>query len=262
MIRLLFLFGVLCSFSACYDRIEACLDEYAANYDVSSDDACTDCCTFPSLTMRFTQLLGDSLFAKIDTITNDLGQMYIVEDVRFYLSDIAIYQEGNPLIIRQHIATEDNQTIIKNDMKIIKSSDGDVSFGTIRAFGTFDSLTCHFGLSEVMTNTTFVNLPSNHVLQPLVRLKDNAGQQAYLTMKYKRISPVRDTVSQIISVTQKPDFPPITLRKPVQSVRGNPIIFDVKADYKVLLQNQNLNMSADSLSKMIYPNMAKIIKVE
>lgn len=262
MIRLLFLVGILCSFAACYDRIETCLDEYAANYDVTSDDSCSDCCTYPSLTLRFTHLLGDSLFTKKDTITNDLGQTYLLEDVRFYLSDVDIYQEGMPLSIRQYIATDDNQIIINDDMKIIKSTDSIVNFGTVRAFGTFDSLTCHFGLSEVMTNTAFVNLPSSHILQPLVRLKDKTDQQAYLTMKYKRITPVKDTVSQIISVTQRPDFPTIILKKVIQTVKGNPMIVGIKVDYKVLLQNQDLNFSADSLSKLIYPNLVKIIKEE
>ena len=252
----------LLTLQSCYDRIEKCLDEYAANYDVSADDACFDCCTFPALTLKLEHKLGDSTYSNRDTLINDLGQLYVIEDVRYYLSNVHIYQDGQPLGIRQHIATEDNLLIISDDMKIIKSSDKEVTFGTVKAFGTFDSLGCNFGMSELMTENTFVNLTTDHVLQPLVKLKNKENKQAYLTMKYKRITPVADTVSQIIAVTQRPDFPAIVLKKTIKTIIGNPMIYTIKADYKVLLQDQNLSLSADTLSSLIFGNLSKMIKDE
>ncbi len=35
--------------AGCYEPKEGCLDPQAVNYDVTADEACADCCTWPSL---------------------------------------------------------------------------------------------------------------------------------------------------------------------------------------------------------------------
>lgn len=63
---------------------------------------------------------------------------------------------------------ENNSVNIPNDMKIVRGTDIEIEIGTIRSYGAFDSLTFNFGLSSIITENIFVNLPTNHVLQKIL----------------------------------------------------------------------------------------------
>jgi hypothetical protein len=247
---------------ACYDRKEFCLDSLASNYDVTADDACADCCTYPLLKLSIKHMTGDSTFRVADTLTNDLGQTYAIEDVRYYLSNFTLFQKDSAYTIRETIMTENNVVSIPNHMKILRGIDANLDIGSIRAYGTFDSLTFDFGLSTVMTDNTFVNLATNHVLTKNNKLKNPEEQTAYFTMRFKRITPVRDTVSQFIYITKRPALQSFTRDTTINTTKGNPIIFPIKADYAVLFKNINMALTVDSLSNLIFENLNKMIIVK
>ncbi|HQV66715.1 MAG: hypothetical protein IPO48_18085 [Saprospiraceae bacterium] len=258
-LRLIFFIPII-FLSACYDRKEACLDTFAANYDVTGDDACSGCCTFPSLVLEFTHYNGDSIYKATDTLINDHLQEYVIEDVRYYLSDFTLFQGDSSHTIREKIATENNKIIIANDMKIMRSVDGELNIGTVRLYGKFDSLSFHLGLTEEITNNSFVGLPSNHVLLQNNKLKNSIGETAYFTLKYKRLSPVMDTVSQNIYITDRPNFTALKSGTVITSTKGTKISYPFKADYKVLLQDIDLTLTEDSISKKLYLNLKKMIQ--
>ena len=261
-IKYLSIVFIILSIVSCYDRKEGCLDILAANYDVTSDDGCADCCTYPMLRLKISQMAGDSLFRLSDTLINDLGQSYKIEDVRFYLSDFSLFQDEANLRIRENIMNENNSVNIPNDMKIVRGTDIEIEIGTIRSYGAFDSLTFNFGLSSIITENIFVNLPTNHVLQKNSMLKDTLNRIAQFTMRFKRISPIKDTVAQTIYVTQRPDFPRIRRDTTITTVKGSPIIFPIKTDYAVLFKNIDMNLTTDTLSKLIVKNLNKMIIVK
>ena len=251
--------SIIC-LSACYDRKEVCLDTAASNFDVTGDDACSGCCTFPSLVLEFTHYNGDSIYKATDTLINDHLQEYVIEDVRYYLSDFTLFQSDSSHTIREKIATENNKIIIANDMKIMRSVDGELNIGTVRLYGKFDSLSFHLGLTEEITNNSFVGLPSNHVLLQNNKLKNSIGETAYFTLKYKRLSPVMDTVSQNIYITDRPNFTALKSGTVITSTKGTKISYPFKADYKVLLQDIDLTLTEDSISKKLYLNLKKMIQ--
>jgi len=258
-LRLIFFIPII-FLSACYDRKEACLDTFAANYDVTGDDACSGCCTFPSLVLEFTHYNGDSIYKATDTLINDHLQEYVIEDVRYYLSDFTLFQGDSSHTIREKIATENNKIIIANDMKIMRSVDGELSIGSVRLFGKFDSLSFHLGLSDKMINNAFVGLPTNHVLLQNNKLKTPNGETAYFSMKYRRLSPSLDTISQNIYVTDILDFPALRSDSMIITTKGSNIRYPFKADYKVLLQDIDLTLTDDSISKKLYLNLKKMIQ--
>lgn len=248
--------------TACYTRNEACLDRLAANYDVTADDDCMDCCKYPTLKLSISQMAGDSLFKIADTLTNDLGQKYFIEDVRYYLSGFKLFQNDSVFSVREKIMTEGGTLILPNDMKILRGTDRELDIGTIRAYGRFDSLSFEMGLSDEMTDNVFVSLPTNHVLLKNFKLKNEKDETAYFTMRFKRVSPIKDTLSQFIFVTKRPDFTTFTKATSISSSKGDPIIYPIKADYALLFKNLNLNLSNDSLGNLIFENLNKMIIVK
>lgn len=257
---IIFVFFIV--FTACYDRKEACLDKLAADYDVTADDDCMDCCKYPALRLMINQMAGDSLFRISDTLTNDLGQKYTIEDIRYYLSGFGLYQGDSVYAIREKLMTENNNFSLANDMKILRGTDRELEIGSIRAFGKFDSLSFEMGLSPSMISTTFINLPTNHVLQNNFRLKDDKENLSYFTMRFRRISPVRDTTSQFIYIVQKPNLKTLSIDKSITTTQGQPFVFSFKTDYATLLKNLDITMKNDTLTSLIYENLNKMIIVK
>ena len=249
--------------ASCYTRKEGCLDNLANNYDVTADDACVTCCKFPALKLQIKHFLGDSIYRSNDTLINDNGQKYIIEDVRYYLSEFSLFQSDSVYHIREKIKTTDNLIIIDNDMKIMRSADASIDIGTVSGYGRFDSLKFNLGLSTVITNNSFGNLDAANVLLTNNKLKDGNGNTAYLTLRYKRLTSVKDSsITQTIYVTQRPQIPTLVKDTVVNTVKGSAIVYPIKADYKVLLQNLDLTLKPDSLGKLLSANLKNMIIVK
>jgi hypothetical protein len=111
-----------------------------------------------------------------------------------------------------------------------------------------------------MINNAFVGLPTNHVLLQNNKLKTPSGETAYFTMKYRRLSPSLDTISQNIYITDILDFPALRSDSMIITTKGSNIRYPFKADYKVLLQDIDLTLTADSISKKLFINLKKMIQ--
>lgn len=246
---------------SCYSRKEACLDAWAANFDVTADDECSTCCTYPYIKLKISHMFGDSIFNASDTLQNDRGQSYIIQDVRYYLSSFFLYQGDSTYRVREKIATADNGLVIPDDMKIFRNRDTEFNIGTVKAFGRFDSLSFSLGLTSDMTQSTFVGLNNTHVLLPNNKLKDANDETAHFVLRYRRIG-ATDSLYHTISITTRPDFPALTRDTIINTTKGKEISFPIKADYQVLLANLDLNVGPDSLSKLVLDNIKKMIVVK
>lgn len=265
MTKYIVLFSILV-LGSCYTRKEGCLDTLASNYDVASDDACTACCTYPKLILNIDKVRK---IGSIDTtLFNKFNQAYIIQDVRFYISEFSLYQNQNQIKINEVIGTANNTFIAKNDMKILRSVDASLEIGTIKAYGQFDSLSFYLGLNKDLLSNTFVNLPTNHVLSTTGKLLDNNDETAVLTLRYKFKSPSQKDSIFNVAIPYETlggnSFKYVVKDKANLSttLKGADFKATIRADYKVLLDNVNLNWSKDSISQAIGQNIKSILTVK
>ena len=123
---------VLISFlMSCYTRKEACLDVLAANYDVSADDACLDCCTYPKLKLEIQHFVKDSVYSNTTIYTNDLNQSFKILDVRFYVHAFELFnKETGKKEVLETIKNQDSTLIIPDDIKVYRSVDASIEIGS------------------------------------------------------------------------------------------------------------------------------------
>ncbi len=246
---------------SCYTRKEGCLDTYSTNLDVTADDPCEDgCCLYPALNLSIEKKVGDSLFRISDTLFNSLGQKFRIIDLRCYFSDFSLYQnQGTQTKTLEFITNSDNSVIVPDDMKIWRWADESFSPGSVKAFGSFDSLIFYLGLNSIVANTTFDNLPSGHVLLNENKLKDGTGKIAFMTLQCIRYLTKTDTISINI---QKTDFPfKLKITKSVTTQKGDNIGFSLKADYLVLMKDADLNLSISAIESKVRSNISSFISV-
>ena len=119
MIKAILTYGGFCCLfflAACYQPKEGCLNIQAANYDVSADDACADCCEFPKLTVVLLHqvvlpTLPDTFFTfKYKTkypSPFDTTHYFEVQRSRYFLTGFRLVREnGDEVGIRDSITLE------------------------------------------------------------------------------------------------------------------------------------------------------------
>ncbi len=252
---------VLISFlMSCYTRKEACLDVLASNYDVSADDACPDCCTFPKLKLEIQHFVKDSVYKSDSFYVNELNQAFKILDVRYYLHSFELFNnETGKKVVLETIKNQDSTLIIPDDIKIYRSVDASIEIGSLRDNGTYDSLTFYLGLKDEILTNDFINLPSTHVLLPNNRLKNLEGDYAHFTV---RIEPLNTLIGiRNFQVTGLGISEPYTIKTPITTTKGVAPSFKLKANYDELFKNIDITDSTNVIENALKQNIKKVLIV-
>ena len=248
------------SVMSCYTRKEACLDVLASNYDVSADDACSDCCTFPKLKLEITHQVNDSAYSSQAIYTNDFGQEFKILDVRYYVHGFELFNKdtGKKVII-ETIKNQDSTLIIPDDIKIYRSVDASVEIGSIKDYGSYDSLTFYLGLKDEILTNDFINLPSTHVLLANNRLKNAEGDYTHFTVRIEAVDSligIRNFQVSGLGVSE-----PYTVKTPITTIKGDAPIFKIKANYGMLFKDIDIKDSTDVIENALKLNIKKVLIV-
>ncbi len=164
--------------TSCYEPKEGCLDVRAVNYDVTADDPCSDCCTYPALKVTFRHQAvwppnpDTSITFRYDTpypSPLDKFHYFKVGRFRFLLSGIHLLDsQGNPILLQDSLGFTDpagNEFFAENnfaklDRDIIQTR----SLGTLIAETQTDQVELTIGLPSSLRHALPSDLPADHPL--------------------------------------------------------------------------------------------------
>ena len=245
---------------SCYSPQDGCLDTQASNYAINADRSCENCCQYPELVFKMVHTMQDSSFDATDTFVNNLGQRYSILDVRFYLSGFLLKQQASDLKVREVITPSNTNLDITDDVVLWRSVDDEAVIGTVKAHGLFKGLYFNVGIDSAMLLNNYDNIQAGHPLSKEGKLKDIAGIPAWFYIKYVYYRPEPDIITLYIT---KP-FPkfPYTIDSLVQTTKGSPISYSIKADYSQLLHPVDLNNSVDNIKNAVLGNLSELLIVK
>ena len=157
--------------SACYEPKEGCLDIEATNYDVSADDMCPKCCTYPKLSVQVLHYVvspanPDSVFTmKYATKYQgllDSNQFFFLDRGRFFISNVKLIRDSGeevgvkdsvllPRIFGDSILVENNFS--KHDRDILQAA----SLGIVRTVGMFSGVKFTLGVPQIVLDEVQVD---------------------------------------------------------------------------------------------------------
>ncbi len=237
---------LILSISACFERKEGCLDTLAANFDVEALDPCEACCSYPNLIFRFQHMYGDSTLRAVDTFTNDLGQLFNVVEVRYYLSDVTLWQNSDSLRVIPTITNNTNTLRINDDIKIARSNSVDLPMGSFISFGEYQKVTFRMGVDNAVLQDSFINLPTQHPLTSRNKMVNAMGNPVQMSIRYTLINP--DTLRNVWVETLSNNTSKSILQN-VLNRKGENIIFDLKANYEPLFKTIDLSQNAENVGR-------------
>ncbi|MCB0644893.1 MAG: hypothetical protein KDC44_24775, partial [Phaeodactylibacter sp.] len=161
----------------CYQDVEGCLDVRAANFDVSADVACLDCCTFPELELIFQHRAvrsGDTLNFNYDSIfylTGFPANPFRIEQIRYYISEVVLETTAGDLrvqdtikLFKQNSSDLQGTPYIDDFLLVDRDFPSTYAVGTILGTGTVNAIRFRLGLSDVVRQTDPDKVTGGHPL--------------------------------------------------------------------------------------------------
>lgn len=266
----------LATLTACFEGEEGCLDVASLNYDVSADEACADCCTYPSLTLTFSH----KIYEGVDTLNfgyqtpylNSLAQYFAFDEIGYYVSDVGFLTDQGASIsvidlIDLAVLENNDTTFFEVSDNFIFSQPDDFRSQTVGTFlynGTLTVLQLSLGLPEIVQQTAPALLPDGHPLatqDPAMYVEDT---ERYL---YNRIAFFRDTTDfsgtpEVIQITEENDR--IDLSLPVSGIipNGFNVGLTIEVDYLAWFADVDFNNdSNETIKSKIVANLADSFQI-
>ncbi len=257
----LLLLCISCLFSNCYQAKEGCLDIAATNFDVEADESCcleeTCCCIFPTLSLSIShKLTTDDVenFPLSSPITLDSTHFFIVENMRFYLTDVKLvnattaigvtdtidlplYDIENDII--NTVTLEDNFTLVKRD-------NFNYSIGEFRAPNTYTSLQFNIGIAGDANHAVADSIISTHPLS--VNGTDSLQIDPVQGYIFNQIELYKDTISATpLSTYSITELVPIELAftSPLVIENGFNVTLNLRINYLDWFKGINFAVDSD-----------------
>lgn len=271
--------------SSCAEKEQGCLDINAANYDVTADESCCTpniedcCCTYPTLTLTVQHKLGkDSLnnnadfaFNRIQTVEVDSSHFFIVNDIRFYISNLQlIATDGTSVGVTDSMTIdvvngENNLEVatVENNFSLIKRTQTDYTIGNYIGINTFDSIRFNIGIQEPTNHLLLESLPENHVLN------GSDADSLYIDIEegfvFNKMSIQKDTFAETLATELNiNDLSTTTL--PLTNVisvnKGNNVTINLRINYLEWFKGIKFAVdSDDSVKNQVFSNTINVFEV-
>ncbi len=274
-VGLVLMFSLLLVLPSCYEPVSGCLNNEALNYDLDADQACGDCCEFPSLVLDMQhRYLMDSVVQGVipgNTVhLDDFGQPFRFKRLRFFISNLHLNdQSGQPLEVLEELplvvieGSRIRLDTVEDNFALVNATQlSDYEIGTLKGGGRFESVTFDLGLITPTSQADIEELPVSHPLnEPELYINDEEGF-VFMDMElYTDTSQV-----QLDSVTVQLDrtisLPDLNFPIDFELYPGFNAEVVVRINYAALLAGVNIKTdTAELIHQKIVNNLANAFSV-
>jgi hypothetical protein len=255
---LLFLIAINCIAIGCYEPEDGCLDLWAKNYDVSSDNSCDDCCTYPNIVVTMDHLWADSTFLFGDTLSNDTGTSVVLLDQKIHLSNWNYnIASGGEFIKLDSIQLTKGESVINidKDILLIRKNQASATNHTYKGEGQLTSFNFTYGVADQLDGLSLLEAEIYDVLQYDNFMRaDNKYQSAWFQLA------VGEGYKDTIGIFLEQDIA-LTVTSDAIIDLGENLSINIGFDYDVLFSGIDFQTSnKTTIRNMMIENQTNWIK--
>jgi hypothetical protein len=197
----------------CYEDRIGCLDPDATNYDLQADQACPDCCSYPTLSLRVSPLWDDNAVVTGSRYPyGTAGDSFTLVRFRYYLGDLRLQGQSTELpdplrpVELETLVSGDTVTVTLNGNYLLGTSAvtttqiGSIRTGTVPLTG----LSGTYGLPDRYRTVIPFLAPSGDALRTQPGLLNFNDGQGYVQSRLEyTLVPGGDTLS-VVSYGSQP----------------------------------------------------------
>lgn len=239
LVRFTYLWLLFCFTQSCYEPVEACLDPLASNYDVTTDNICDACCTYPPIAYELKHMLADSTITFGVVLTNNINDTFILLDQAFYLHRVHLYDiDSNeiPLLDSISVILSNESVKFADDLVVVNKNNALISgLNAYRTDKDIHSMKILFGVDDLFNQIDIAKLAGTSSLIPQEELYDTIKNK-YFSAFYKFVAgpELKDTLS--IHLEQDASYT-IVFEKPIAINRGQVLNVPFTIDYDILFKD-------------------------
>jgi len=262
----LFLILALGIFPAC-EQEEGCLDANATNFAPGADKDCgSDCCDYPKLKLRLFPQNNGTGYSVNDTLSDIAGNLYVLSDARFYMSDVRLVRDNGEEVGVQDtiklVLTNGTSEVLADNYVLVAINTFSYEVGEIAGTGDFESIKFNIGLDETAHQVYADTMATTHPLSDENGMYvDEANgylfQETELTM-------VPDTLTSLYGVVGANNLQAISLDfdSTIVVTKGFDIEIQLDVDYPGLFETIDfLNDDDNMIQQKIVSNMPDIFSI-
>ena len=231
---------------SCEEYQEGCMDAAATNFRVSNQTPC--CCEYPNLIFQ-TTLTSDGMPRPFtDTFTNDLGQRFLIRDLRFIASDIIIRDS----LGRNYAPTDTFDTyVIDPDILATDVLNLNSTGANFMSDGRFDEVAFIIGRIDGLENAAPDDFPLDHPFRDSLFYNFN-DREWYA---FRALIDVIDQDPLSIQLTQAELPVQMTIIGSWEKQRGGDLTVNFKVNIGKLFGNVDFSMPLADLRQQIGQNL-------
>lgn len=259
---------LLLSLSSCYENVEGCLDPDSTNYNLAADIDCDDCCSFPTLSLAIAYSFGEDAYNRVDTVSNDLGQEFVIEDLQTYFSEVSVSDGSQSFNIDETFTYEDsngNSQEITDDIILATPRGFRNVLGTFRQANEYTSMMFTLGVPTEIDLAQSISVAADHPLaiagDSLFITDQNQYVKSWILLRQIDVHNEDETDTlQIDLPNHRYLFDDIL----ISQERGSSIDLNIKIDYEIIIAGidyntmtraQVIEQIGDNLTIAITPNL-------
>ncbi len=272
-----FLF-LLAGLAGCYQPIEGCLDREASNFDVSADNACSDCCVYPSMRLALIHrmVFDDTTltFRLNERYEDDFGQPYRISQVSYFFQGASLIKidgerirvQDSLLLARAEGIGDTVQEFYADDILRVEGSNFQFqSLGSFRGSGFLSLFELTLGLPVEYVQVVPASVPTGHPLSQTDLWTEEEGY-AQVRMVLVSESP-SDTLTKVIEIRSPQPLGSGVISAPTTLVLppGFGTELTLQVDYRTWLRGVNTledveSVIADKITENL-PNSFELVSV-
>lgn len=246
-----------CSLAACYEPISDCLDPLAANFSLTADNDCDDCCSYPSVNIRFYPV-WDTL--DIDTshfYRQSTGDSISIKGAQFFISNLFLTKQSAFELSSQDsvVLGCDVPLTLYNSMKNISLNAQTAQIPSVELDGGYNMIHVDLGIPSCLST---IDTSAVGVLSSSSELFANElASKSYLSHQFDLVWHNPIPVQRTLQLRNAEGLVQLVFQKELDISRGNNLSIDINVDYSVWLDDFRLDDSEETLIQRLIENSSR-----
>lgn len=248
---------LFCVTVGCYEPINDCLNPLAANFSLTADSACDDCCTFPSVDLRFFPLWDTLAINTSQLYSNAASDSFSIKGAQFFVSNMYLSNSlGSVLSSQDSVVLACDPSVTQyNTMKNVSLESQTAEIPSIVLEQGFNVINIDLGISSCLSSidTSMIGgLSSSSEL-----FNNEIDVASYLSHQFD--IDWQDSTYDDLSVqfVNGEGLINLVFESEFEISRGSNLCIDIDVDYHVMLQNIQFDDTEETLKRKIIENSSQ-----
>lgn len=228
----------------------------ASNYDLSADDDCEGCCTYPTLVVSIGHFYNGEQFSLGDTLTTAAGEDFIFLNYVYVLSGFSLHNTDGQIGIIDSVALTGNGGSLPDDFTLVKKSAFNNRIGSFIYEGEVTGLKFALGLPPILSETRIAS--EAHKLNNNADSLNSMGNYLIHRIQVAHGVDFQDTINYEIPMRKGRQFYQFVFDNAF-ATRGRDLEIQLSADYAKWFRNFNFSDDKAVIEEEIFLNDADFI---